>query len=92
LEADTDRTRFLPALGAEPAAVDAVHLTGPHDYELTVRCADTDEFDRLAGPTGRRDDDAAGRRRPCLMRVAVLCAGFSHSRRRIGRPQPATCE
>ncbi len=47
LEPDTDRGRFLAALEAEPAVVDAVHLTGGHDYELTVRCADTDELDRL---------------------------------------------
>ncbi len=47
LEADTDRGRFLRALESEPAVVDAVHLTGPHDYEVTVRCADTDELDGL---------------------------------------------
>ncbi len=47
LKPDTNRSRFIAALEAEPAVVDGVHLTGPYDYELTVRCADTAELDTL---------------------------------------------
>ncbi len=32
---------------AEPAVVDAVHLTGADDHELTLRCRDTDELDEV---------------------------------------------
>ena len=47
LRPDADRRGFITALGDEPAVVDAAHLTGPHDYELTVRCIDADELDAL---------------------------------------------
>lgn len=42
-----DRSQFIAALEEEVSIIDAVHLTGPHDYELTVRCTGTDELDDL---------------------------------------------
>lgn len=42
-----DRDTFLAALTDEPSILDAVHLTGPNDYELTMRCSDIDELDAL---------------------------------------------
>ncbi len=42
-----DRDTFLTALTDEATIVDAVHLTGPNDYELTARCTDIDELDAL---------------------------------------------
>lgn len=47
LRPDADRRRFLTALADEPAILDAVHLTGPYDYEITARCTSTDELDAL---------------------------------------------
>lgn len=42
-----DRDAVVAAFVAQPAVVDAVHLTGPDDYELTVRCRDIDELDSV---------------------------------------------
>ncbi len=47
LRPDADRRRFITALVDEPTVTDAAHLTGPHDYELTVHCTDVDELDAL---------------------------------------------
>ena len=47
LRPDANRRQFITALVGEPAVIDAAHLTGPHDYELTVRCTDADELDAL---------------------------------------------
>lgn len=44
---DTERDTFLAALTDEPTILDAVHLTGPNDYELTTRCTGIDELDAL---------------------------------------------
>lgn len=47
LRAGLDPAVVADGFAEEPAVVEAVHLTGPEDYELTVRCADTSELDGL---------------------------------------------
>jgi Lrp/AsnC family leucine-responsive transcriptional regulator len=42
-----DRAALEAWFGAQPCVVDAVHLTGAHDYLLRVRCRDTAELDAL---------------------------------------------
>ena len=42
-----DRSHIEAWLGAQPSIVDAVHLTGPDDYVLRVRCTSTVELDEL---------------------------------------------
>ena len=42
-----DRTKIEDWLSAQPSIVDAVHLTGPHDYLLRVCCTSTVELDEL---------------------------------------------
>lgn len=36
---------FEAALGSIPAVIDAVHLTGPSDYLVRLRCTDPDDVD-----------------------------------------------
>lgn len=47
LEPGLDPDAIVAGFAAEPAIVDAVHLTGPDDHELTLRCRDTDELDEV---------------------------------------------
>lgn len=42
-----DRSALEEFLRDEPAVVDAVHLTGSHDYLLHIRCQDAAELDEL---------------------------------------------
>lgn len=42
-----DRSALEESLRDEPAVVDAVHLTGSHDYLLRIRCRDATELDEL---------------------------------------------
>ncbi len=42
-----DRSKIEAWLSAQPSVVDAVHLTGPDDYVLRVRCTSTVELDEL---------------------------------------------
>jgi Lrp/AsnC family leucine-responsive transcriptional regulator len=42
---DADRTALEDWIVAQPAVVEAVHLTGDHDYELRLRCRSTAELD-----------------------------------------------
>ncbi len=42
-----DRSALEESLREEPAVVDAVHLTGSHDYLLHIRCRDATELDEL---------------------------------------------
>lgn len=42
-----DRSALEESLRVEPAVVDAVHLTGSHDYLLHIRCRDATELDEL---------------------------------------------
>ena len=42
-----DRSALEESLRDEPAVVDAVHLTGSHDYLLHIRCQDATELDEL---------------------------------------------
>ena len=46
-EPGTDRTSLEAWLGRQECIVDAVHLTGPHDYLLRVRCTSTVELDEV---------------------------------------------
>lgn len=47
LEPGADRSRFAEALRAQPAVVEAVHVTGHHDYMLRVFCTGTAELDAI---------------------------------------------
>lgn len=47
VRAGIDRAAFVTELRDEASIVDAVHLSGPDDYELDVRCTDTDELNDL---------------------------------------------
>lgn len=40
-----DRTAIESWIRQQPAVVEAVHLTGPHDYMLRLRCGSTTELD-----------------------------------------------
>lgn len=63
--------RFEAALAGIPAVVDAVHLTGPSDYVLRLRCADPADIDA----TVRRLKEAGAARtetRLVLRRVADI--------------------
>lgn len=63
--------RFEAALAGIPAVVDAVHLTGPSDYVLRLRCADPADIDA----TVRRLKEAGAARtetRLVLRRVAGI--------------------
>jgi Lrp/AsnC family leucine-responsive transcriptional regulator len=42
-----DREDFEKLVSGDPAVMDAVHLTGPHDYIIWARCSDTSELDDL---------------------------------------------
>ena len=42
-----DRAELEAWIAAQPCIVDAVHLTGPHDYLLRARCRDTAELDAV---------------------------------------------
>ncbi|MEQ8437356.1 MAG: Lrp/AsnC family transcriptional regulator [Ilumatobacter fluminis] len=43
----TDRDDLETWICDQPAVVEAVHLTGPHDYLLRLRCRSTAELDAL---------------------------------------------
>jgi Lrp/AsnC family leucine-responsive transcriptional regulator len=47
LRPETDSEAFLRAAAAEPEVRDAVHVTGPYDYLLHVRVADTGRLNTL---------------------------------------------
>ena len=49
LQLGTDREEFVVALRAQPAVVEAVHVTGHFDYQLRVLCAGTTELDAILG-------------------------------------------
>ena len=40
-----DRAAIESWIGRQPAIVEAIHLTGPHDYMLRLRCETTIELD-----------------------------------------------
>ena len=40
-----DRASIEEWIGRQPSIVEAVHLTGPHDYMLRLRCTGTGELD-----------------------------------------------
>jgi Lrp/AsnC family leucine-responsive transcriptional regulator len=42
-----DREDFEKVVSTDPAILDAVHLTGPHDYIVHARCRTTEELDDL---------------------------------------------
>jgi len=42
-----DRQALERWFGRQPCIVEAVHLTGPHDYLLRARCRDTAELDAV---------------------------------------------
>ena len=46
-EPGVDRTALEAWLAAQPCVVDAVHLTGPHDYLLRMSCTSTAELDAV---------------------------------------------
>jgi Lrp/AsnC family leucine-responsive transcriptional regulator len=47
LDADADRSAVEDWIAHQPAVTEALHLTGPHDYLLRLRCTDTNELDEL---------------------------------------------
>ena len=49
LELGADREVFAAALRAQPAVVEAVHVTGHYDYQLRVFCTGTAELDGILG-------------------------------------------
>ncbi|MGV9827538.1 MULTISPECIES: Lrp/AsnC family transcriptional regulator [unclassified Gordonia (in: high G+C Gram-positive bacteria)] len=47
LRESTDSEQFLRWATADPAVIDAVHVTGPYDYLLRIRAAGTADLDRF---------------------------------------------
>lgn len=47
LRPDADSETFLRTAGSEPEVRDAAHVTGPYDYLLHVRVADTGRLNAL---------------------------------------------
>jgi Lrp/AsnC family leucine-responsive transcriptional regulator len=64
-----DRVLFRAYVAAHDAIVDAVHLTGPHDYIMHVRCTNTTELDDILMTVKREAGVADTETRIVLHRV-----------------------
>lgn len=67
-----ERARFAEALRAQPAVVEAVHVTGHYDYMLRVFCTGTAELDDILTQLKERAGVVESQTRLLLHRIADL--------------------
>ena len=72
LEPGADRNRFADALRAQPAVVEAVHVTGHYDYLLRVFCTGTAELDGILTELKERAGVVESQTRLLLHRIRDL--------------------
>lgn len=70
-EPSSDRSSIESWIECQPSIVEAVHLTGPHDYMLRLRCVNTDELDQVLMAMKREGGVAETETRIVLRSLAV---------------------
>ena len=66
-----DRSEVEAWFGRQPTVIDAVHLTGAHDYSIRVRCRDPEELDVLVTAMKKEAEVTSTQTRVVLRRLSV---------------------
>jgi len=70
-----DRADIEAWIGRQPSVVEALHLTGPHDYVLRLRCTSTAELDDVLMDMKKTGGIADTETKIVLRRLPVAPAG-----------------